>query len=259
MVLVQHAKYSTGDTGSPGTGPNSSPTGAPTITGTAQVGETLTADTSGIEDADGLGGARFLYQWLSGTDTEIQGATGKTYIPASADEGKTVKVRVNFTDDALNQEVLTSAATTEIAAGSESPEVGETPNETPAEDTATPAAPTSLSVSHPVYGHGEGITLRWWEPGGTVTGYQILRKRYGCDDDFLVYVEDTGSDATTYKDMDVVEGVTYVYRVKAINSEVVGPQSNFAAAQYPWLSDSPASGTPAAPSSLDSTGTNSRG
>ena len=240
----------------PGTEPNSSPSGAPTITGTARVGETLTADTSGINDADGLSRARFLYQWLSGTDTEIQGATGRTYTPTSTDEGKAVRVRVSFTDDALNQEVLTRAATTEIAAGSESPEVGETPNETPAEDTSTPAAPTNLSVSHPAYGHGEGITLRRWEPGGTITGYQILRQRSGCDDDYLVYVDDTGSDATTYTDMDVVEGVRYFYRVKAINSEGVGSQSNFETAQYPWLRDRPASGAPAAPSSLDSTGTN---
>ena len=34
--------------------PNNSATGAPTITGTAQVGETLTAATSGIMDSDGL-------------------------------------------------------------------------------------------------------------------------------------------------------------------------------------------------------------
>ena len=35
---------------------NSPATGAPTITGTAQVGETLTAETTGIADDDGLSG-----------------------------------------------------------------------------------------------------------------------------------------------------------------------------------------------------------
>ena len=34
--------------------PNSPATGAPTISGTAQVGETLTVETSGIADVDGL-------------------------------------------------------------------------------------------------------------------------------------------------------------------------------------------------------------
>ena len=33
---------------------NNPATGTPTISGTLQVGETLTADTSGIADADGL-------------------------------------------------------------------------------------------------------------------------------------------------------------------------------------------------------------
>ena len=41
---------------------NSPATGAPTISGTAQVGQTLTADTSGISDADGLTNLAYSYQ-----------------------------------------------------------------------------------------------------------------------------------------------------------------------------------------------------
>ena len=82
---------------------NTPATGTPTISGTAQVGETLTADTSGIEDADGLDDADFSYQWLA-EDDAIAGATGSTYTLADADESKTVKVRVSFTDDASNDE-----------------------------------------------------------------------------------------------------------------------------------------------------------
>ena len=80
---------------------NRTATGAPTITGTARVGETLTANTSGISDADGLANATFSYQWLA-DDASISGATGNTYTLASSDEGKAVKVRVSFTDDAGN-------------------------------------------------------------------------------------------------------------------------------------------------------------
>ena len=58
--------------------PNSPATGQPTISGTAQVGETLTADTSGIADVDGLNNAAFAYQWLA-DDSEIAGATDSTY------------------------------------------------------------------------------------------------------------------------------------------------------------------------------------
>ena len=51
--------------------PNSPATGAPTISGTVQAGETLTADTSGITDADGLTNVTFSYQWLA-DDADIQ-------------------------------------------------------------------------------------------------------------------------------------------------------------------------------------------
>ena len=107
---------------------NSAATGAPTISGTVQVGETLTADTTDIKDADGLDNAAFGYQWLS-DDTDISGATGSAYTLADADEGNTVKIRVSFTDDAGHDETLTSAATDAVAAA-------------PASNTPATGAPT---------------------------------------------------------------------------------------------------------------------
>ena len=107
--------------------PNNRATGAPTITGAAQVGETLTADTSGIADADGLGNVSYGYQWIrndGGTDTDISGAMDSGYTLAADDEGKTVKVRVSFTDDADNGETLTSAATAAVDAAPNSPATG---------------------------------------------------------------------------------------------------------------------------------------
>ena len=97
------------------TASNTPATGEPTITGTAQVGETLTANTTGIADSDGLINANFTYQWLA-DDTDITDATGSTYTLAAADEGKTVKVRVSFTDDRGHQETLTSTATAAVTA-----------------------------------------------------------------------------------------------------------------------------------------------
>ncbi len=97
---------------------NSPATGQPAISGTALVGETLTADTSGIADEDGLDSVSYSYQWISNdgsADSEIGGATGSTYILASDDVGKTIKVRVSFTDDRGHQEELTSAATDAVA------------------------------------------------------------------------------------------------------------------------------------------------
>ena len=98
----------------PGPPQNSAATGAPTIGGTAQVGETLTANTTGISDADGLANASFTYQWLA-DDIAISGATGSSYTLVATDEGKAIKVTVSFTDDAGNAETLTSVATTAVA------------------------------------------------------------------------------------------------------------------------------------------------
>ncbi len=99
--------------------PNTAATGAPKISGTPQVGEALTASTSGISDADGLDDAHFGYQWIRAS-ADIDGATGSAYTAVAADEGERLKVRVGFTDDAGHAESLTSAATDAVAAAPES-------------------------------------------------------------------------------------------------------------------------------------------
>ena len=106
---------------------NSPASGAPSISGTAQVGETLTADTATIADADGLTNVSYSYQWVAndGTaDTDITGSTDSTYTLVDADEGSTIRVRVSFTDDAGNEETLTSAATATVDAAPNSPATG---------------------------------------------------------------------------------------------------------------------------------------
>ena len=89
--------------------------GAPAINGAAEVGQTLSAVTTGITDDDGLQNVAFTYQWLS-DDAEISGATNSTYTLASDDLGKAIKVKVDFTDDAGNEESLTSVPTTAVTA-----------------------------------------------------------------------------------------------------------------------------------------------
>ena len=93
-------------------------TGAPTISGTAQAGSVLTSSTSGIGDTDGLTSVAYSYQWVrvDSTDTDITGATAASYYPSDADVGKTLKLRVSFTDDASNAESLTSAETAAVTA-----------------------------------------------------------------------------------------------------------------------------------------------
>ena len=92
---------------------NDPATGAPAIGGTAQVGQTLTAATTDIADADGLASPSYGYQWVrvdGSNETDIAGATSGTYMPVAADVGKKLKVKVSFTDDDSNDEELTSDA-----------------------------------------------------------------------------------------------------------------------------------------------------
>ena len=139
-------------------GENDSATGAPTITGTAQVGETLTAVTTGIMDADGLTSPTYTYQWIraNGTEADIASANSSTYILVAADLGKTIKVKVSFEDDDSNAETLTSAATATVVAA---------PMVTDVDVTSTPAALTDT------YGTGEMIQFTvTFDQSVTVTG-----------------------------------------------------------------------------------------
>ena len=105
---------------------NTLATGAPMITGTAQVGQTLMADTSAIMDAEGLTSPTYTYQWIrvDGTEADIAAANSSTYILVDADLGTTIKVKVSFDDDASNAETLTSAATAAVAAAANTPATG---------------------------------------------------------------------------------------------------------------------------------------
>ena len=189
---------------------NSPATGAPTIAGTPQVGETITVDTSGIADEDGLGDATFGYQWLA-DGTGKSGATANAYTLVEADEGKAITVQVTFTDDAGNNETLTSAATDAVVA---------------AEPTEPPDKPTGLEAAAT---HNQ-VVLTWRDPNDdSITGYVILR-RHREDDrkgEFTELVEDTMSAATTYTDGTVAADTPYTYRIKAINTAGTSDRSRW--------------------------------
>ena len=210
--------------------PNSPATGAPAISGTAQVGETLTADTSGVTDADGLSNVQYEYQWLA-DDSEILGATNATYTLVAEDEGKAIKVQVSFTDDADNGETLTSVATGAVAG---------------AQPTEPPAKPTGLEAT----ATNDSVTLTWDDPGdNTITGYVILRRIPGVDPEghFDVLVANTGTAATTYTDDTVLAETRYTYRIKAINGAGTSERSRWSHI------DVPAAPVPDKPTGLEAT------
>ena len=93
---------------------NSPAQGDPLVQGEREVGSILTADTSGITDADGLTTPMFTYQWQrldGGTAVDITGETTVTYTLTDADIGKRIQVRVQLTDDTHASETRTGPAT----------------------------------------------------------------------------------------------------------------------------------------------------
>ena len=194
---------------------NNLATGAPTITGTAQVGQTLTAGTTGIMDADGLTSVSYAYQWIrvdGGTETNISGATASAYTLVAADQGTTIKVKVSFTDDLNNPETLTSAATAAVSAAA----------------TSVPGAPTGLTATA---SGTTAINLSWTAPGSTggsaITGYNIEVSPNGTSG-WTDQVANTNSTATTYAHTGLAVGDTRHYRVSAINTNGAGTASNVA-------------------------------
>ena len=201
------------------TQPNNPATGAPTISGTAQVGETLTADTSGIVDEDGLSNAAFNYQWISNdgtSDTDITGATNATYTLVEADVGKAIKVEVSFTDDAGNGETLTSSATDAVAA---------------ALSTIAPGEPGNLRLTPVLLGtNGVGIKVSWDKPtesgSSDIVGYHVQWKsggeNYGDDQATRrAFVADSPYTVATTSQTST-EGEEFTVRVAAVNDARAG-------------------------------------
>ena len=188
--------------------PNNPATGAPTIDGTAQVGEMLTANTSDIADEDGLASASYSYQWMADA-TDIEDATDSTYTPSVTDVGKAIKVRVSFTDDRNNAETRTSVATATVLA-------------------TVPTQPLSLTVAK-----GDQIQeldASWQAPssngGSTVTGYKVQWKEaadsWGTEAD----VSEATVTGTTHTITGLTEGVEYTVRVMAVNDVGEGAPSS---------------------------------
>ena len=82
------------------------------IDGLPTEDQVLAANTSLVNDPQGLG--VFSYQWLR-NDAAIAGATSVSYKLGDDDVGKQIKLRLSYTDGADNAEVLTSDATALVA------------------------------------------------------------------------------------------------------------------------------------------------
>jgi Ca2+-binding RTX toxin-like protein len=80
----------------------------------------MTADSSGITDADGLIGVTFNHQWQqsgangNGGYSNIGGATSSTFTPTQAQVNRRLRVVVTFVDNHGTTQTLTSAATVSV-------------------------------------------------------------------------------------------------------------------------------------------------
>ncbi|MGO9900188.1 MAG: beta-propeller fold lactonase family protein, partial [Solirubrobacteraceae bacterium] len=94
--------------------PTTNPGSPPTIGGTAQVGQTLTVDTTGAFTGANLA---YTYQWQDcsgGTCTNVAtGGTSSSYTPVAGDVGDTIEVVVTATNDG-GSTAATSAATSAV-------------------------------------------------------------------------------------------------------------------------------------------------
>lgn len=91
-------------------------TAPPVITGTVQVGQTLSSSTGSWQGTQPIS---YAYQWQrcdsgGGNCANIPGASGSTYTVASADQGSTLRVTVTATN-ALGSSSAQSAATGVVA------------------------------------------------------------------------------------------------------------------------------------------------
>ena len=206
---------------------NRAPTGIPTVTGTSRVRETLTADISGIDDADGIENVAFDYQWLA-ENADVEGATASTYTLQDADAGKKFSVRVTFTDDAENAESLTSAQREAVAA-------------------TVPTAPQELTVS-PATQSGQ-LDVSWQAPasngGSAINGYTVQWKEAADSWDTSTDVSEVTGTDTNYAITSLTAGTAYIVRVTASNSQGNGAASVEATASAPEEQNSVPVGLPA--------------
>ena len=102
---------------SPTPPPNKHAAGVPQIHGERRVGETLTADITGITDPEGLSDPRFTYSWIRGVGVDEESITGEesdTYALTDDDAGERIRTLVTFYDDEEERETAIAPATSFI-------------------------------------------------------------------------------------------------------------------------------------------------
>ena len=179
-------------------------TGRPYILGHAFVGDTLTAVTDSIADADGLG--VFAYRWWA-NDTLIAGATKAMYELTEAEQDKKIKVSVSFTDGQGNAEGPLFSVSVGPVAG-------------------VPDAPSGLRADA---GDSE-VILNWTAPGNLPDvnpyngGSKVMRHEVSVDSGSWRVIPrsgEGGENEESYVVTELQNGRKYGFQMRAVNA--VGP------------------------------------
>ncbi|KMK65711.1 nidogen-like domain-containing protein [Puniceibacterium sp. IMCC21224] len=229
--------------------PNNPPTGGVTITGISTQGQTLSANTSALADADGLGTLNF--QWLRG-GTDISGATGSTYLLGQDDVGQAISLRVSYTDGRGVDETVTAAPVAATVLN-----VNDAPTGTPV-ISGTLAEDQILSVSFSGIGDVDGLgalSLQWLRDGVAISGATVTTLALGQADVGarisvrLSYTDGFGTDesviGTTTADVTNVNdapngaanvsGSATVGGTLSVNTSTIADEDGLGAFSFQWL------------------------
>ena len=194
--------------------PNTPATGAPTIPATAKVGQTLTVNTSGISDADGIENVNFSFNWYAGRYFRATGPA-TTYRIRPDDVGLRISVSAYFRDNRGNQEVVDSAQTSVVAA---------VVPDAPQNLTASATGSRALSVQWDALTHDTDAIYAFYmdgflgDGGSSITGYTVQWIDADRSWDTTADVSSATISNTSYTITELTAGEEYDVRVRATNS-----------------------------------------
>src|SRR2546428_203828 len=200
-------------------------------------------DPSAPQNLQAAGGnARVTLSWQAPSSNGGSGITGyKIYKSTSSGAEVYLTTRGNvasYTDLAVTNGITYFYQVSAINSTSESPKS----NEASAIPPALPTAPQNLQAA----GGITRVSLSWQAPssngGSAITGYKIYRSTSAGTEGYLT----TRGNVTSYTDLAVTNGLTYFYKVSALNSIGESPQSNEASVAL--------SAVPPAPQNLHASG-----
>ncbi|MCP4474815.1 MAG: hemolysin, partial [Gammaproteobacteria bacterium] len=169
---------------------NDAPVGLLIIEGTPSQGETLSVNTTGISDADGLGA--FSYQWQA-DGADIAGANEASYTLTQNEVGSQITVIVSYTDSGGTSESLTSAEVGPVT------NINDAPVGTPVIN-GTASQGNTLTVDTTAISDADGVgtfSYQWQSDGADIAGatgasYELTQNEVGSSITVTVSYTDGG-------------------------------------------------------------------